>query len=150
MSLLPRTTEELMKIKELNVDVPKDLDFTLEMYSKDDREIGFVHNVAPWNPSALLNHKKRAALEKFLQLLVLRLTPTFIKFCLLLYNFDYIYPFVSSIVDIRQPLCNLSLHLFIFVYLRQILSTILIIYLFWSNKQPIRIYLVLKRYVHNP
>ena len=80
MSLLPRTSEELPKIEELNADIPKDLDFTLVMYSEDGKEIGFVHNVTQWNPSALLNNEERAVVEKFLQLSVLRLTFIFVKF----------------------------------------------------------------------
>ena len=74
MSLLPRTSEELLKIEEMNSDVPKDSDFTLVMYSEDGKEIGFVHSVTQQDPSALLNNEEHAALEKFLQLSVLRLT----------------------------------------------------------------------------
>jgi len=89
--MLPRTTEGLLKIEELNADVSKDPDFTLVMYSEDDKEIGFIHNVTQWDPSALLNNEDCATLEKFLKLSVLRSTSTFVKFCLLLYNFDYIF-----------------------------------------------------------
>ena len=77
-----------IKIEELNSDVPKDPDFTLVIYNEDGKEIEFVHNVTQWDPSALLNHEECAALEKVLQLSVLRLTSIFIKFYLLLYNFD--------------------------------------------------------------
>ena len=50
MSMLLRTTEELLKIEELNVDVPKDLDFILVMYSEDNKEIELVHNDTQWDP----------------------------------------------------------------------------------------------------
>jgi len=39
MSLLLRTTDELMKIKEINIGLSKDPDFALVMYSEDGKEI---------------------------------------------------------------------------------------------------------------
>ena len=57
MSLLTRTSKELQKIEELNANVPKDLGFTLVMYSEDGKEIGFVHNITKWDPSTLLNNE---------------------------------------------------------------------------------------------
>ena len=71
VSMGPRTYAEFMKLVELNADIPKDPDFTLVMYNEDGKEIGFVHNVTQWDPSALLNHEKCITLYKFLQLPVL-------------------------------------------------------------------------------
>ena len=74
MSMLPKIKEKLLKLEELDTGVPKDPDITLVMCSEDGKEIGFVHNITKWDPSTLLNNKERGALEKFLQLSVLRLT----------------------------------------------------------------------------
>ena len=45
MSLLPKINEKLLKLEELDTDVPKDPDITLVMCSEDGKEIGFVQNV---------------------------------------------------------------------------------------------------------
>jgi len=51
MSIGPKTYAESMKLEELNADVPKDTDFTVQMYREDVKDIGFVRNVTQWDPT---------------------------------------------------------------------------------------------------
>jgi len=47
----PKTEAEFMKLVELNAGVPPDLDFTVQRYWEDGKEIEFVHNVTQWDPT---------------------------------------------------------------------------------------------------
>ena len=72
MHMGPMTEAEFLKLVELNADVPRDSNFTVQMYWEDDKDIGFVHNVNYWDATAQLSPLEREALQRFLQLPVMR------------------------------------------------------------------------------
>ena len=72
MHMGPRTEAKFLKLVELNADVLQDPNFTVHIYSKDSKDIEFVHNVNYWDPTTQLSPQERGVLQHFLQLTVMR------------------------------------------------------------------------------